>query len=290
MRCLISCVTILAASFGTAAQVRTDFDRRMNQPVKPFRIIGNIYYVGASDVTVFLITTEQGHILIDGGFRETVPQIEANVRALGFDLKDIKILLNNHAHYDHAGGLALLKQKTGASLYASTKQKIQLENGGRHDFAYGDTLPFDPVKVDRQITDLERITLGKTTVVAHFTPGHTKGCTSFTTEATYRDASYAAIFLCSTTALNYDLIDNKNYINISQDFRSTFKKLRSVNVDIFLASHASFFKMSRKREKAENAAGRNPFLDPAGYLDFIDVTERAFEEKYERQKSAAIKK
>lgn len=287
MKKLLFFIAILGCTSGVSSQVRTDFDRKMNEPVKPFKIIDNIYYVGASDVTVFLITTDSGHIMIDGGFRETVPQIEANVKALGFDLKDVKILLNNHAHYDHAGGLSLLKGKTGAKLYASKNQKRQLENGGREDFAFGNLLAFDPVLVDERIKDQDQITLGERTLVAHFTPGHTKGCTSFTTQATNGDATYDVMFLCSTTALSYDLIKNKKYRSIADDFRFTFSRLRSMNVDIFLASHASFFGMSKKLETLQQNPVLNPFIDATGYSRFISVTQKAFEDKFAFQMSAS---
>ena len=279
MKILFALLLLTAA--GTA-QVRTDFDRKMNEPVEPFQIIDNIYYVGASDTAVYLITTPKGHILIDGGFRETVPQIEANISKLGFKLTDIKILLNNHAHSDHAGGLALLKEKTGAKLYAPKKQATQLKRGGKKDFAFGDKMTFDPVKPNRRLRDLDRVRLGGTTLVTHLTPGHTKGCTTFTTTARHEGAKYQVMFLCSLTALNYDLVDNENYGDIAKDFEMSFDKLRSMKVDVFLASHASFFKMKQKLSKRSENGG-NPFVDPEGYRFFITRVERDFRRKLNEQ-------
>src|SRR5215204_5850125 len=140
-------VLVLFLSLTACAQ-KSDADRRMNQPVEPFKIIGNIYYIGASDVTAYLITTPQGHILIDSGFAETVPQIKANVAKLGLKLEDVKILLINHAHFDHCGGLAELKKLTGARLFASPPDATVLENGGASDFRFGGdkAFSFAPVK------------------------------------------------------------------------------------------------------------------------------------------------
>lgn len=266
----------------TAAQVRTDFDRSMNRPVTPFRIIGNIYYVGASDVASYLITTPRGHILIDGGFAETVPQIEKNVRELGFKLADVRILLNNHAHSDHAGGLQLLREKTGARLFSVREQALALARGGKEDFAFGDALSFAPVRADRIIRDGEKIRLGKTKLKTYLTPGHTKGCTTWTTNVKENGRKYKVIFLCSTTALNYDLVNNRNYPAIARDFAATFARLKRLRPDVFLASHASFFKMEQKLRAGKN---QNPFIDPAGYRDFIARTERAFWEKLAKQKA-----
>ena len=274
--------TLLLLATAATAQVRTDFDRKMNEPVEPFRVIDNIYYVGAADTAVYLITTPKGHILLDGGFRETVPQIEANIAKLGFKLSDVKILLNNHAHTDHAGGLALLKEKTGAKLYAPQKQATQLRRGGKNDFAFGDKMTFDPVKPNRRLRDLDRVRLGGTRLVTHLTPGHTKGCTTFTTTAKFEGSIYQVMFLCSLTALNYDLVDNKNYKGIAKDFEASFDRLRSMKVDVFLASHASFFKMKQKRARKPEK-GVNPFVDPAGYRSFIARVEKDFRRKLNEQ-------
>ncbi|HEX9960568.1 MAG TPA: metallo-beta-lactamase, partial [Pyrinomonadaceae bacterium] len=166
-----------------AAAQKLDGDRAMNQPVEPFRIIGNVYYVGASDVTSYLITTPRGHILIDAGFEETVPQIKANVAKLGFKIEDVKILLVNHAHYDHCGGLAEIKKLTGARLYASPPDAPVLEDGGVSDFRFGGDKPlFAPVKVDEILKNNREIRLGDTSLTTHFTFGHTKGATSWMTE------------------------------------------------------------------------------------------------------------
>ena len=278
---------LLLFAVPITAQIRTDFDRKMNEPVEPFKIYDNIYYVGTSDLGIYLITTEAGHILIDGGFAETVPQIEANIEKLGFELKDIKILLNNHAHSDHAGGLALIKKKTGAKLYAPKKQARQLRRGGLNDFAFGDDMTFAPVEVDKRVRRDSKIQLGGVTLSALFTPGHTKGCTTYTTTARNGDAYYQVAFVCSTSALNYDLVSNSNYKDIREDFETTFSTLRSLKVDIFLASHASFFRMKQKLKNWEKDPDTNPFVDPIGYRNFISRMEEAFQKKLKEQLDAA---
>jgi len=183
--------------------------RAWNQPVPPFRIIGNLYYVGATEVCSFLITTPQGHILLDGGFVETAPQIERNLSQLGFKLADVKILLNSHAHFDHAGGLAELKRESGAKLVASARDAELLRNGGHGDFRFGDTLSFPPVDVDQIIGDGESIELGGQKLTAWLTPGHTKGNTTWVTKISDGSKNYVVVFAGSPTALDYPLILKK---------------------------------------------------------------------------------
>ncbi|HWW61065.1 MAG TPA: subclass B3 metallo-beta-lactamase, partial [Thermoanaerobaculia bacterium] len=171
--------------------------RSWNQPVEPFRIAGNVYYVGASEVTSYLITTPNGHIVIDGGYVETAPQIRANIAKLGFRVEDVKILLASHAHYDHAGGLAELKRVTGAKFYASAADAPQFARGGVDDPQFGDKYPFPPIEADRVLRDGDKVTLGGTTLVARITPGHTRGCTTWTMRL--RDGKNV-VFVGSVTA------------------------------------------------------------------------------------------
>src|SRR3954462_13073861 len=155
-----------------------------NDAVEPFRIIGNIYYVGASEVTSYLITSPEGDILLDGGFPETAPLIERNIQKLGFKLTDVKALISTHAHYDHAGGLAELKRAAGAKFYASAADTPLLAAGGKGDFAFGDRFAFPPVKADRTVEDNQVVRVGSAAMHAHLTPGHTKGCTTWTAHVT----------------------------------------------------------------------------------------------------------
>ncbi len=250
--------------------------RSWNQPVKPFRLIGNIYYVGASDVTSYLIVTPQGNILLDSGFAETVPQIRQNIAQLGFRLEDVKILINGHAHYDHAGGLAQLKQLTGAKLMVSEADAALLAAGGKGDFGFGDKFPYPPVKADSIVTDGYELKLGDVKLVAHLTPGHTKGCTTWTMKVHDGDKDYNVVFVGSTTVPGYKLVDNKNYPTITDDYARTFRVLKSLPCDVFLAPHGSFFRLKEKSKLLAEGKEPNPFIDPEGYKEFLEDTESAF--------------
>jgi len=271
---------ILAIALATSALAQSDpVSRASNQPVEPFKIIGNIYYVGASDVTSYLIVTSQGMIILDGGFVETAPMIRANIAELGFDFTDVKILLNSHAHYDHAGGLAELKRRTNAKFFASAGDIPMLARGGHDDPQFGDRFLFPPIEADRILHDGDRVTLGDTTLVAHITAGHTRGCTTWTT--TVRDGSmnYNVVFVCSATIPSgYDIVTNPKYPNAMTDYRRTFATLRSLPCDVFLGSHANFFDMKEKRLILMNGPILNPFVDPKGYKEYVDAMEKRFHE------------
>ncbi|MDQ4122040.1 MAG: subclass B3 metallo-beta-lactamase [Acidobacteriota bacterium] len=282
MKAIVLILLVLAASPTGFAQ-KTEEDRKRNQPVEPFRIIGNIYYVGVSEITSFLIATPKGHILLDGGFAMTAPQIKANIEKLGFKLKDVKFLLNSQAHYDHAGGLAELKRLTGAKLLASEADKILLENGGKGDFSLGDWGDYEPVKVDKTIKDGEKISLGGTTIKALITPGHTKGCTTWTLETEENNREYKVVFVGSTTSPGYKLKGNEKYPNIVADFEKTFRVLKQLKPDIFLASHGSFFNLLDKTLELKNGKSPNPFIDLDGYRKFIENAEKEFYEKLAKE-------
>jgi metallo-beta-lactamase class B len=273
---------LLVSPFLLFAQ-KTETERSWNQPVEPFKIIENIYYVGANEITSFLITTPQGHILIDGGFVETAPQILVNIKKLGIRHEDVKILLNSQSHHDHAGGFAELKRVTGAKLAIMEQDKAQIESGGRNDFAWGDAGLYPVVKVDRILRDGDTIALGGTTLRAVRTPGHTKGCTTWTMTATENGKPYNVVWVCSTTAPGYKLVGNTNYPNIVQDYRRTFDILKKLPCDVFLASHGNFFNLEEKSKQIRTDAARNSFIDPDGYRHFLEQTQRDFETELERQ-------
>ena len=273
---------LLVSPFFLLAQ-KTETERSWNQPVEPFKIIGNIYYVGASEIASFLIATPQGHILIDGGFEETAPQILANIKKLGFKPGEVKYLLNSQSHSDHAGGFAELKRATGAKLAIMEQDKAEVEAGGRGDFAWGDTMLFPAVKVDRTLHDGDALALGGASLKALRTPGHTKGCTTWTTTATENDKPYNVVWVCSTTAPGYKLVGNTQYPNIVQDYRRTFEILKKLPCDVFLASHGNFFNLEVKSKQIRADAARNPFIDPDGYQQFLERTQRDFETELKRQ-------
>ena len=265
---------LLALLFAHVALAQSDpVSRSWNQPVEPFRIARNLYYVGATEITSFLITTQHGHIVIDGGFAETAPLILANIRKLGFEPEDVKILLNSHAHTDHAGGLAELQRVTGAKLYASREDIPMLSRGGLDDPQFGNRYPFPPVWADRIVADGERVRLGGTTLTAHITPGHTKGCTTWTMRTGGKDV----VFVCSPSAPSeYRLTNNPQYPHAVADYRKTFAKLKSLGCDVFLASHGNFFGL------ADMIAGKKKFAGCDEYHALIASFERRFEERVAR--------
>jgi metallo-beta-lactamase class B len=280
----------LIFGFGAASLVFGQADptsRAWNQPVSPFRIAGNLYYVGATEVASFLITTPKGHFLIDGGFVETAPQIERNISQLGFKLEDVKFLLNSHAHFDHAGGLAELKRKSGAKLIASARDAELLRAGGHGDFRFGDTLIFPSVEVDQIVGDGESIQLGGQKLTSWLTPGHTKGNTTWATKITDGAKSYDVVFAGSPTALDYQLVGKESYPGIAADFEKTFAVLKKLPCDIFLSDHGSFFSFLQKRERLARGESPNPFIDPDGYRRFVSEYEKEFHQKVESQKRAA---
>jgi metallo-beta-lactamase class B len=266
-----------------------EISRSWNQPVEPYRVVGNIYYVGASDITSFLIVTPKGHILLDGGFVETVPQIKRNIAQLGFRLEDVKVLINSHAHYDHAGGLALLKKLTGAKLMASQADSQLLANGGRGDFHFGDRFSYDPVTTDRILRNGEKVELGGVRMVAHLTPGHTKGCTTWTMKVNEGLKRYDVVFVCSTSVPGYKLVANSNYPTIAADYALTFRVLKTLPCDVFLASHGSFYAMLKKRDLLAEGKKPNPFIDRLGYRRFVEETERAFRKQLRQEQAGAGK-
>jgi metallo-beta-lactamase class B len=274
----------LVAATSIASGQADPTSRAWNQPVPPFRIAGNLYYVGAKEIASFLITTPQGHFLLDGGFVETAPQIERNIAQLGFKIEDVKILLNSHAHFDHAGGLAELKQKSGAKFVASAGDTELLENGGHNDFRFGDTLLFPPIHPDQIIGDGESIRLGDQVMTAHLTPGHTKGNTTWTTKIQDGEKSYDVVFVGSQSALDYKFVGQESYPGIRADFEQSFTALKFLPCDIFLGSHGSFFHLLEKRERLVRDR-TNAFVDPDGYKRYLMESEKDFREKLAKQET-----
>jgi metallo-beta-lactamase class B len=278
-------VLALTTILATAARAQAPPEwRAWNVPVKPFRVIDNIYYVGATEVSSFLITSPQGDILLDGGLPETPPLILANIKALGFNPRDVKIIINSHAHADHAGGLAELKRATGARVIISALDSALVARGGRGDFQWGDRLLFDPVVADRTVRDGEAVHVGLTTLVAHITPGHTRGCTTWTTTANDDGAKKAVVFTCSYSAPGYTLVNNAAYPTIVDDFRHTFATMRTLPCDVLLAPHGSAFHLKDKMARAGTTP--NPFVDPAECKSYIDASEKAIEAQVTKQRNA----
>jgi metallo-beta-lactamase class B len=234
-----------------------------------------------ANVSAFLIATPEGHVLIDGAFQESAGPILENVRKLGFEPGDVKILLSTHAHTDHAGGLAEIKAKTGARLYAGAADVAQLESGGRGDFAWGDDLLFPAVTVDTAVRDGDVVKLGGVEIRAVATPGHTKGCTSWTFTVDDGGTPRRVLLAGGTTAPGYRLVSNEKYPSIVSDFERTFATLRREPADIYLEGHGFAFGLDDKR------AAKKSFVDPEGRRARLDEIERAFRESLEKQRAEA---
>ena len=242
-------------------------------PVPAHKVIGNVYYVGPNDLGSYLITTPEGHILINTDFEATVPLIRANVEKMGFKFTDIKIILASHSHSDHVEGDALVKQLTGAQVMVMEED-------------VADTWRITPGNkahpIDRVLNDGAEVKIGGTTLVAHLTPGHTKGCTTWTMQAQEEGKTYNVGILCGVGGvIGRQLVNNRDYPQIAEDYMRSFKILRSLPVDVFLASHSVFYNIGEKI--GEVGKGRNPWIDPVGYKAHLDSQEKVFLEELAKQ-------
>ncbi len=287
--------TIIAAAIATAPvaapapqtapqpKQHSSQDPAWTEKLPPLRIADRLYYVGSRELAAWLIDSGDGLILLDVGLPENAELVLGNIRKLGFDPGDVRLLLNSQAHFDHAGGLAAVKRATGARLAASKADSALLERGGRGDFAWGDDLTYPPVAVDRIVANGEKMTIGKITLTAWITPGHTKGCTTWQLAVSEWPDHRQALFLCGTTAPGYRLVGNPAYQNISSDFRRSFDTWRRLPCDLFLGAHASYFAMDRKRAALDDGASSNPFVDPMGCREFLRRSEKTFEAELAKQ-------
>jgi len=256
-------------------------------PHAPFRIIGNVYYVGSKDLASYLIVTPNGNILINSSLPSSVPLIRKNVEALGFHFTDVKILLISHAHWDHAAGSAEIKKLTGAKYMVMDADVPVVESGGKSDFRYGAEAGshFPVTKVDRVLHDGDQVTLGGTVLVAHKTPGHTKGCTTWTIKVREDSKSYNVVIVGSPNVNpGYKLVNNTEYPTIAQDYESTFQTLKSLPCDVFLGAHGGYFGMEAKFAQRKSGSA-NPFVDPERYKSYVAEREQAFRTELAKQQS-----
>ena len=231
-------------------------------PVAPFRIVAGVYYVGTQGLGAYLITSGRQAILLDGTMPENAQRIEASIKALGYRMDEVKIILNNHAHLDHAGAIAQLKRDSGAAVYASTEDRSALEHGrheGDSEYAH---LTFPPVAVDRVITDSETISLGDIRLTATLTPGHTRGCTSFAMPVTDGGRTQQVVFPCSISVAGNVLVGNKSYPGIVADFDKSFARLGAMKADVVLTGHPEVVDVFGRAAKLK-AGDKDAFVDPA---------------------------
>jgi len=255
------------------------------EPFPPHRVIDNIYYVGSRGLASYLVTTAQGDILINSSFEDSVPLIRASVEKLGFRFQDVKILLISHAHADHCAGSALVKKLTGAKYMVMDADVPVVEDGGKSDFQYGGDPHslYKPTKVDRVLHDGDEVKLGQTVLIAHLTPGHTKGCTTWTMQA-HADGKRYDVVIVGSPNVNpgYQLTGNALYPKIAEDYARTFRVLKSLACDVFLGAHGSYYGMEAKFARIRDG-GANPFIDPAGYQAYVAEREGAYREELRKQ-------
>ena len=280
-------VVVISSAGALYAQANADW----TEPFPPFKIAGNLYYVGSKGLANYLITTPQGHILINSDLEDNVPLIRASVEKLGFKFTDIKILLISHAHWDHNAASDAIKKLTGAKYMVMEADVSAVESGGKTDFQYGDdpTALYAPTKVDRALHDGEEVKLGAAVLVAHLTPGHTKGCTTWTMKTQEAGKTYNVVIIGSPNVNpGYRLVNNTAYPQIAADYEKMFRVLKSLPCDIFLGAHGSYFDLETKYARLKESA-LTAFVDPEGYKKYVAEKEEAFKTELAKQRAAPPK-
>ena len=264
---------IVLLSAGARAQANPDWHRA----IPGFKIAGNLYYVGTADLAAYLVATPQGHILINGNFKEDVPAIRRSIEGLGFRYADTKIVLISHAHGDHDEGIGVIKSETRARLMVMEADVAAVES----------TAPGRPgAKVDRVLRDRDTVELGGSTLVARLTPGHTPGCTTWTMQVAEGGRTLNVVIVGSPNVnAGYVLVNNRSYPEIAGDYVKTFAVLKALPADLFLGAHGAYFNLKDKLSKIGGAV--NPFIDPAGYRAYVAEREQAFEQELTKQAAAA---
>lgn len=261
----------------------------IGNPFPPFRIAGNLYYVGTDDLASYLIVTPKGNILINSDLEANAPMIKMSIEKLGFKFSDTKILLISHAHLDHAAGSQLIKQETNAKYMVMVEDVPLVESGGKSDFHYGNdpSMYFPAAKVDKVLHDGDKVKLGSTVLTAHLTAGHTKGCTTWTMQVIENGRPYQVVMVGSLNVNpGYKLVNNAAYPNIAQDYEHAIKEMKSLRCDIFLGAHAGYFDL-KKKYALLNHQNINPFVDPEGYKKHVGQKEREFYAELKKQKSSS---
>ena len=273
--CVLALVVGLAVT-SALVHAQTQADRTQDKVAFPAHtILGNLHYVGTATLNSFLFTTPQGHILINTNYEDTVPLLRASVEKLGFKLTDIKIVLGSHAHPDHQQADAMLKDLSGGATVMAMEQDVPALKAMK-------TPSGKPYSVDRILKDGEQVSLGGTTLTAHLTPGHTRGCTTWTTRIADGGRTYSVVIACAGLQANAQLVNNKNYPEIAEDFARSIKTWKSLPVDVFLGAHSWFFDLAGKYKRLGSAT--NPYVDPAGYKAWVDNQEKNYNSTLAEQK------
>lgn len=272
---LLFSLLVLTSLFSNAQS----FPENWTQGYAPFRIAGNLYYVGTYDLACYLITTPKGHILINTGATGSVPLIRAHVKTLGLKFADIKILLTTHAHIDHVGGMAEIKKTTGAKMMINEKDAAVLADGGKSDYVLGSAFEFEPVKADRLLHDGDTVTLGDMQVIMLHHPGHTKGASSFLFTVKDKPQSYRVLIANMPSILDETKLSGMpTYPDVGKDYAYTLDVMKKLEFDIWLSSHASQFKLHEKH-KPGDAYHPKAFSDRQGYDSSLNVLQKAYSKK-----------
>ncbi|GGC84199.1 subclass B3 metallo-beta-lactamase [Undibacterium terreum] len=251
-------------------------------PQEPFRIFGNSYYVGVHGLSSVLVTSDQGHILLDGALPESADKIAASIRALGFKLEDVKFILNSHAHFDHAGGIAKLQRLSGATVAASPSaiQAMMQGHVGEDDPQAGNATPYPPVVGTRAVHDGETLTVGPLAVTAHFTPGHTPGGTSWTWKSCEGKRCASIVYADSinpVSVADFKFTDNDNYPNAIRDLEGSFATLSKLPCDILISVHPEFSGMWAKL--ARTTSEKNGFFVPRACRKYVGVFKESLRKR-----------
>jgi metallo-beta-lactamase class B len=274
-RCALVVLAGLAAS-SALVRTQTQADRTQDKVAFPAHtIIGNLHYVGTATLNSYLVTTPQGHIVINSNYEDTVPLLRASIEKLGFKLADIKIILGSHAHPDHQQADALLKEQSGGAMVMAMEQDIPALTSMKAPSGKA-------YSADRVLKDGEQVSLGGTTLTAHLTPGHTRGCTTWTTRVADGGRTYNVLIACGGLQQGAQLVNNKNYPEIAEDFARSIKTFKSLPADVFLGAHSWFFDLAGKHKKLGSAT--NPYVDPAGYKACVDNMEKTYNTTLAEQK------
>ncbi len=273
---------VLLTPSTQAVRMTSQHPSDWNEPFKPFQIIGNLYYVGTRNLACYIIKTKAGLILLDTAMQESAPIVRANIESLGFKLKDIKIMLSSHAHFDHVAGHADMKAATGAMVYAMKADVEILESGGKKGFH---PIPpfYKPVKVDKILKDRAVVRLGEAAMTAHLTPGHTEGNTAWSMKVEENGKSYNVVFTCSLSINpGVRMVNNPTWAGVADAYAKSFACLKTLPCDVFLGPHAPFFDMEEKVKRL--GAQPNPFIDPEGLRKFVEMNEKSYKEQIQRER------
>ena len=277
---------LLIALAATGQQAKNIVSPDWTRPFPPFRIVGNVYYVGTWDLACYLITTPQGNILINTGLADSVPQLLANVESLGFRFSDIKILMATHGHWDHVSALAEVKRLTGARVLATEAETTLLESGGKTDFRFGaDSFAwYAPVKVDERLKDQQKVSFGGMELTVQLHPGHTKGAASYSFNVKDGGHDYS-VLIANMGSINpgVTLLDNANYSTIAADYARTFELQKALHPQIWLPSHASQFGLHEKFKTGDPYQPAR-FVDPEGYQKAVRQLESVYLKQLDQER------